>query len=162
MPEICVPKWGARSVPLSPDCITWDTFKNNALFKIQCINLLVCLYIEMKSENGTFKLNLKKFQKHQLGSESEFHHKLEHNSNTKLRLCMELWCMQAHILIWYVELCFYLIWDLGDRSKAEKTSFHLAQFIPPFVYSSGINAVCTVCWFALVFIHQLLAFWRVS
>lgn len=124
------------------------------------INLLLCLYIE--KWKWYIEIEFKEIQKHRLLSESEFHHKLEHNSNTKLRLCMELWCMQAHILIWYVELFFYLIWDLGDRSKAEKTSFHLAQFIPPFVYSSGINAVCTVCWFALVFIHQLLAFWRVS
>lgn len=31
---------------------------------------------------------------------------------------------------------------LGHRRKAENRVCHLAQFIPPFVYSSVINAVC--------------------
>lgn len=32
--------------------------------------------------------------------------------------------------------------SLGHRMKAENTVCHLAQFIPPFVYSSVVNAVC--------------------
>lgn len=37
---------------------------------------------------------------------------------------------------------------LGHTTKAAgKTDCHLAQFIPPFVYSSVVNAVCLYVWF---------------
>lgn len=37
---------------------------------------------------------------------------------------------------------------LGHTIKAgRKTDCHLAQFIPPFVYSSVVNAVCLYVWF---------------
>lgn len=44
----------------------------------------------MKIENCTFKLISNKFHNHWLLSKSEFHNKLKHNSNTKLKLCMEI------------------------------------------------------------------------
>lgn len=53
-----------------------------------------------------------------------------------------------------------LVSYVGHTIKAgRKTDSHLAQFIPPFVYSSVVNAVLFVCLiFVVVFIHQLLAF----